>query len=190
MEKRPYRMRVRAQRQVETRQRIVEAAVELHSTLGPAQTSFSAVAERAGVQRSTLYAHFSDERALWRACSAHWRSMHPFPSAEVWEGIEDPLERLAQALREVYAWYASVEPEYALFARDAYHYPAIWQEGAATREAIARRLAASLSRRKAVAVAVGHAFEFETWRSLVTRRGLSNDQAANAMVTLVSALRA
>ena len=90
---------------------------------------------------------------------------------------------------DVYGWYASVEPEYTLFARDAHHYPVIWEEGAAAREALARRLAASLSRRKAVAAAVGHAFDFETWRSLVRRRGLTNDQAVDAMVTLVTALR-
>src|SRR5690348_350526 len=120
VEKRPYKMRVRAQRQAETRQRIVEAAVELHGTLGPAQTSLSAVAERAGVQRNTLYAHFADERALWRACSAHWRSTHPFPAPDRWEEIEDPTERLAHALCDVYGWYASVEPEYTLFARDAH----------------------------------------------------------------------
>ena len=75
--KRPYRMRRRARAQEQTRRRITEAAVELHSTLGAAQTSMSAVAERAGVRRSTLYRHFPDEAALFDACSAHWAAARP-----------------------------------------------------------------------------------------------------------------
>jgi AcrR family transcriptional regulator len=79
MEKRPYRMQRRAERQGETRRRIVEAAVELHTTIGPARASLSAVAEQAGVQRHTLYAHFPDQYALFSACAAHWLAAHPFP---------------------------------------------------------------------------------------------------------------
>jgi AcrR family transcriptional regulator len=66
---RTYTLKRRAEQQAETRQRIVEAAVELHSSIGPAATTVSMVAERAGVQRHTYYAHFPDERSLAMACS-------------------------------------------------------------------------------------------------------------------------
>ena len=52
---RKYEMKRRAERQEETRQRITEATVELHEALGPAKTTISAIAEKAGVQRLTVY---------------------------------------------------------------------------------------------------------------------------------------
>ncbi len=78
-EKRPYRMKARAELQERTRQRITESAMELHGTLGPSRTSLSAVAKHAGVRRSTLYRHFPDEASLFVACSSHWGSQHPLP---------------------------------------------------------------------------------------------------------------
>ncbi len=185
MERRPYRLRVRAERQAETRRRIVEAAVELHSTLGPAKTSLSAVAERAGVQRHTLYAHFPDAHALYRACTLHWREAHPFPG-EV-PDVDDPWERLRRALRAVYDWYASVEQEFELFVRDSHVYPAFSRERLDALDAFAAELAAPLGRNRALRARVGHAVEFETWRSLVRRRRLSRNEAVEAMVELVRA---
>jgi AcrR family transcriptional regulator len=185
MEKRQYRMKARADRQTLTRQRIVEAAVELHASLGPARTSISAVAERAGVQRNTFYAHFADEMELLRACTLHWRATHPFPAAADWESIGDPSRRLRRALTEIYGWYESVEDEFALFVRDAYVAPAFWQERTDAMAGLARGLAAPFGRRRAIVAAVGHAVEFETWRSLVRRQGLPRPEAVAAMVTLV-----
>ena len=66
---RGYRLGKRAEKQAETRARIVEATFDLHSSLGPAHTSISQIAERAGVQRHTFYVHFPDERSLFLACS-------------------------------------------------------------------------------------------------------------------------
>ena len=187
METRPYRMKARADRQAATRQRIVEAAVELHTTLGPARTSISAIAERAGVQRHTVYAHFPDEPALFGACSGHWSELHPFPAPERWQSIEDPVRRLRRALRDVYDWYAGVEDDVALFRRDEHVYPPFREERERSLRSLAASLAAPLGRRRLVKAAVGHALEFETWRSLVRSQGLSNAEAADAMVALVEA---
>ena len=95
--KRSYRMGRRAELQEQTRQRITEAAVELHGTLGPARTSVTAVAERAGVERATVYRHFPDERALFLACSSHWRAANPAPDPAAWAAIADPDLRLRDA---------------------------------------------------------------------------------------------
>ena len=70
---RPYRKHRRAELEQQTRERIVEAAVDLHGSVGPARTTVSGVAERAGVQRATVYRHFPDDESLFAACSAHWR---------------------------------------------------------------------------------------------------------------------
>src|SRR5665811_1687119 len=78
---RPYRMKRRAEQVDETRQRITEAAVRLHTTVGPAHSSIAAVAEEAGVTRLTVYRHFADLDALFAACRAHWSAQNPRPDA-------------------------------------------------------------------------------------------------------------
>ena len=105
---RKYEKKERARRQEQTRQRIVEAAVDLHTSVGPQQTTISGIAKRAGVERHTVYAHFPDDRTLFRACSEHWAARHPLPDPEALAWIEDPVRRLRRALGEMYAWYDSV----------------------------------------------------------------------------------
>src|SRR5262249_50120063 len=102
---RTYTLKRRAGQQAETRLRIVEAAVDLHAQFGPALTTLSMVAERAGVQRHTLYAHFPDERSLFMACSGLALERDPLPDAAPWRGIADRAERLRIGLTALYAWY-------------------------------------------------------------------------------------
>ena len=189
--KRRYELKRRAERQAETRQRIIDATVKLHTSVGPALTTISAIAERAGVERHTVYAHFPDERTLFQACSTHWRSLHPLPASRRWERIGDPAKRLRAGLREVYAWYEVVENDLAIFARDAGVHTM-------TRELVGQReravaslrdvLADGWPRRKAVRAAIGHALDFETWRSLSRRQGLTRKQAVDAMLSFVASV--
>src|SRR3954447_14173700 len=81
---RKYELKRRAESQAETRQRIVEAAVQLHQTKGPGLTSFSDVARLAGVQRNTLYRHFPDEHSLLLACSGQYGQLNPPPDPTTW----------------------------------------------------------------------------------------------------------
>lgn len=106
---RPYRKRKRAKQEEETRRRITEAAMELHGTVGPAETSITDIAKRAGVSRMTVYNHFPTEVDLFAACSSHWASLNPLPDPEPWKAITDPAERLRHALGQLYAWYARHE---------------------------------------------------------------------------------
>jgi AcrR family transcriptional regulator len=186
--KRRYELKERARRKAETRERIVEATVALHTSIGPARTTISAIAERAGVERHTVYAHFPDDGSLLRACSAHWEARHPSPDFEQLAAIEDPVRRLRRSLGELYAWYSSVEPDLALFLRDATVDPATAEvvgEMTVAFEGLAEAVAQAWPRRRGVRAAVGHAFEFETWRSLVRRQGLTRTQAVDAMTRLV-----
>ena len=185
---RTYQKKKRAQAEAETRRRIVEAAIALHTTVGPARTTISAIADKAGVQRHTVYSHFPEEHTLFAACTSHWASLHPFPPAESWEAATDPLHRLSLALRHVWAWYADVEPDLELFSRDAALVPAVQADMTRYAEhlaAVADRLAADIGDSKVVRAAVGHALAFETWRSLVRREGLTTDDATDAMLALV-----
>src|SRR6267378_1925698 len=106
---RKYELKQRAESLSETRARIVSATVELHDSVGPAQTTISAIAQRAGVQRLTVYRHFPDERSLFEACSAHWAAQNPAPDPSTWVAVDDPEERLRIALTEIYAFYRSTE---------------------------------------------------------------------------------
>jgi len=184
---RTYQKKKRAEREAETRRRIVEATVALHTSIGPARTTISAIAEKAGVQRHTVYSHFPDEAMLFAACTTHWAQLHPFPPVEPWQTAADPLERVALALRDVWAWYADVEADLELFLRDAELVPAAAAEVtryAKRLTAVADRLAADLGGSSVLRAAVGHALAFETWRSLVRREGLTTDDAVDAMVAL------
>jgi AcrR family transcriptional regulator len=188
---RKYELKERARRRAQTRQRIVEAAVDLHTSVGPARTTISGIAERAGVERHTVYAHFPDDRTLFRACSEHWEARHPMPAHETLAEIEDPVRRLRRALGEMYSWYESVEGDLALFVRDASVVPAnadVLGEMTADFAILADAVSQGWPRRKSVRAAIGHALEFETWRSLVRRQGLSRTQAVDAMARLVASV--
>ena len=186
---RRYELKERARRQERTRQRIVQAAVALHTSVGPARTTISAIAERAGVERHTVYAHFPDDRALFRACSAHWTANHPLPDLEPLAAVDDPERRLRLALGAIYEWYESVEADLALFVRDATVVPANAEAlEEMTAQFVALGVAASRGwpRRKTVRAAIGHALEFETWRSLARTQGLTRAQAVDLMSRFVA----
>ena len=192
--RRTYRKRRRAEQEEETRLRITEAAVDLHGSIGPAKTTISAIAERAGVQRATVYRHFADEEALFGACSAHWIASHPLPDLAEWAAVDDPAERLRIALAELYAWYARGEYMLENTIRDAALVPAMqpaaeafagWFGEAAGTLLSGRAASGACGRR--VAAAVGHAVEFHTWRSLVRQQGLTEADAVGLMAELVDA---
>ena len=187
--KRKYELKRRAERAEETRRRIVEAAVGLHTSVGPGRTTVSAIADRAGVQRHTVYAHFPDLATLFAACTAHWDAQHPRPSPAHWARETDPRRRLRRALEDVYTWYESVAEHLVLFARDAESVPReVLERRAEWLPAVRDGLLAGMPRRKAVRAAIGHALEFETWRSLTRRQGLSRRGAVDAMLALVDSV--
>jgi len=185
-------MKRRAELEAETRRRITETAVELHGTIGPARTSISAVAEGAGVRRSTVYRHFPDEEALFGACSSHWAAANPLPDLGSWEAIADPDERLRTALGELYAFYGRTEQMMENLLRDEHTvatikrlFGAYHQYVAATREILVRGRPERGRRRDEARAAIGHALAFATWQSLTHEQGLDDAQAVGLMCGLV-----
>ena len=148
----------------------------------------SAVAERAGVRRSTLYRHFPDEDALFDACSSHWAAHNPPPDPTPWSEIRDPGERLRVALGELYPWFRRNESMMSNILRDA-EMPVVRRNMAgflAYTAAIQGLLLAGRGRApKATRGAIGHAISFTTWRSLALEQGLSDAAAAGLMSRLV-----
>ena len=186
---RTYELKRRAEQQEETRQRIVDAAVELHTTLGPARTSVAAIAERAGVTRPTVYAHFPDARALFRACSGHVRATVPPPDPAAWRAIEDPGGRLEAALRALYAYYERLEQLLDNIERDLPLVPAMHEVNAIrvryveeVRELLLQTWPARGRAKTRLRRALGHAIEFRTWQSLVRSQGCRTEEAVQLMV--------
>lgn len=186
---RTYTLKRRAERQEETRQRIVEAAVALHSSIGPAATTVSMIAEQAGVQRHTYYAHFPEERDLLMACSGLAVERDPLPDGAPWSAIEDTRARLKTGLGAVYAWYGRNAELAGCVLRDADHHPLV-------REVVALRwgapmmsyhaiLGAGLKARPRALLAL--ALSYFTWRSLVRESGLTPMAAVSAMVEAIGA---
>ena len=191
---RKYELKQRARSQAETRRRIVEATIKLHDELGPARTTISAIAERAGVQRLTVYRHFPDERSLYAACSGQWMADHPLPDTSPWALVEDPAERLLLALSEIYAYFRATENMTANVRRDLPELP-VMQEVAAPVTQYWEAAQAMLElgweargrRRERLRAVIGHAIDFETWRSLARQRNLSDGEVVELMVRLARA---
>jgi len=186
---RTYTLGKRAEQQAGTRRRIVEAAVDLHGTVGPAQTTVTMVAERAGVQRHTFYKHFPDERSLLVACSGLSMERDPLPDAEAWRSVNDREALLRRALSELYGWYARNAELTACVTRDAQHH-------APTREVTALRMAPTMATyaevlgfglgplgRAALHLALG----FAGWSTLVREAGLAQGEAVTVMVRAILA---
>jgi AcrR family transcriptional regulator len=190
---RRYELRKRADAMQDTRRRITEAAVELHGSIGPARTTITAVAERAGVQRQTVYRHFPTEDDLFTACSGHFAQAHPRPDVEAWGAIADPKERLETALDELYAYYEGTEAMYTNLLRDETlvqpvaarlpHFRA-YLDGAA--RVLAEGWDVRERRRGMLRAAARHAVDFHTWRSLARDGGVRRAgvvELASAMVS-------
>src|SRR5262245_54316800 len=189
--RRKYELKKRAEEIAQTHRRITEAAIELHESVGPARTTLSAVAKRAGVERRTLYRHFPTEADLFAACSSHYFTAHPWPDLGNWRTIRDAQQRLAHALDELYAYYERTEPMFGNvlrdadlvdFARDAVAPLHAYLEEAAEVLAVGRRTRGR--RRDLLEGAVRHALAFSTWRSL-SANGIGRPDAVRLMTTLV-----
>ena len=182
---RKYTLRRRAEQQADTRQRIVEAAMALHGTVGPARTTYSLLAEKAGVQRHTLYAHFPDERSLLLACSGHHLETDPPPSAAPWAGIADRHDRLRRALAEIYTWYDRNAVLLASVLRDAEQHALLREISHMRFGPVFAAWAAALGDAEASPARnamLGVALSFHTWRTL-SESGLGIEKAAEAMAT-------
>jgi AcrR family transcriptional regulator len=194
MATRKYEKKRRAEQESETRRRIVEAVYALHGEIGPARTTIKAIAERAGVERLTVYRHFADEGAIFAACDAHFRSETPPPDPAAWADIADPAERLRAALVAFYGFYRRGESMIAKAERDAADLPALAAVMAprdrfiaAVREDLVTAWPAQDRARARLAAAIAHALRFDTWRSLARAEGLEDAEAADLMVDLARA---
>jgi len=189
---RPYRMQRRAAQVDETHLKITEAAVRLHTTVGPSQTSIAAVAEEAGVTRLTVYRHFADLDELFVACRAHWLARQPPPDPRRWPIVTDRDTRVRQALAELYGWYRDRGDELYTIYRDNASMPLTARQARANEnrqlgEALVAGFVQADGGRSLPAVA-RHLCDFGTWRSLAVGGGLDDREIVEIGVQLIRAL--
>jgi AcrR family transcriptional regulator len=187
-------MRKRAEQVDQTRHRIVEAAVQLHGTVGPAATTIAGIAEQAGVTRLTVYRHFPDEEALYLACSSHWLAQQVLPDPDAWAQLADPAERLRAGLADLYRYYRQGAAMLTRTYRDKAALPESLQRAVDGidrhyRDVLLEPLTGNSTRaqRRRLRAVVGHAVSFWTWRSLCLQHGLSDREAVEVMATLALA---
>ena len=198
MKRGKYELKKRAERQKETRLRITRATLELHETVGPALTTRSAIAERAGVGRPTVYAHFPDDLSLGMACSSLGLAENPLPDPGPWEEIADPERRLREALTELYEYFRRREGLWANILRDQdipHHRDnpevrEIMRPFVEHWERMQRALAAGWETRDGRARpllpgAIGLALDFQSWRTMVRKQGMTDEQAVELMARTV-----
>jgi len=187
---RPYRMLRRAKLVDQTRERITEAAVRLHTTIGPANTSISNVAEEAGVTRLTVYRHFPDMEHLFDACRSHWIGLHPPPNPTAWLTVPDLEARARLGLGELYAWYGENADDLFPINRDALAMPhetqlARAEESAALAAALVHGHVPGGRAGMVLRAVAGHVTSYWTWRSLVAEQGLRAHEAVELAVRLL-----
>jgi AcrR family transcriptional regulator len=201
MKRGKYELKKRAERQEQTRLRIARAALELHETVGPALTTRSAIAQRAGVTRPTVYSHFPDDLSLGKACSSLDLSENPLPDPVRWEEISDPEERLRSALTDLYSYFHRREQLWANVLRDqellysnddpealeadAEIMGPIHLHWEQMKETIAAGWGPSEGIPQLLLGAIGFALDFQAWRAMVRTQGLSDEQAIELMVGMV-----
>ena len=201
MKRGKYELKKRAERQEQTRLKIARATLELHEILGPALTTRSAIAQRAGVTRPTVYSHFPDDLSLGKACSSLGLSENPLPDPDRWEEISDPEERLRSALSDLYSYfrlrerlwanvlrdqellYATGDPE--AIEADAEIMGPILLHWDRMKETIAAGWGPSERIPRLVLGAIGFALDFQAWRALVRTQGMSDEEAIELMVGMV-----
>jgi AcrR family transcriptional regulator len=185
---RSYQLKRRAERQDQTRQRIIDAAIELHQTVGPNATTMSDIADRAQVGRVTVYRHFPDEPALARACSGKYFERHPAPDSKRWQAIADPGERLRVALGETYAYHRTTQAMMSHVLADARDHPVMapyhahWARAA---DILVAPWRARDRRRELLRAGIALALTFDTWRTLTRDQQLSDEQAVELVLRLV-----
>jgi AcrR family transcriptional regulator len=194
--KRKYELKQRAAEMAATRERITEAAVELHGTVGPARTTMSAVAKRASVQRHTVLP-LSHRSGTVRRRSSHYLAANPWPDPDPWRAITNPQRRLAHALEQLYAYYERTEPMLSNVFRDAELVDAVRPTLVPLQTylaEVAEMLMVGWStrggRRRVLAAALHHAIDLRTWRSLAADRNVVRTEAVELVSALVEAAAA
>lgn len=189
---RDYRKVKRAEAQEETRDKIVRATMALHLEQGVATTSYSDVAERAGVGPATVYRHFPTMGSLVEACGAHvWQAIDP-PRPEqagtLFAGLHSREERLERLVRELDAFYTRAAAPLWSAIRDQDRVPELASFLKDVQVGVSALAAGALDedvRAPSVGIAAAVA-DFTVWLAL-SRTGIGRDELKRLQGAMIDA---
>ena len=191
MSNRKYTKTRRAEQQDETRDRIIEAIVALHEEFGPANTSIKAVAEKAGVQRLTVYRHFPDDASIFQACTSHWLKLNPPPDFVDWVNIENADEQTYTVLLAFYRYYRQTEKMWSGAYRDVEEIEALRNVMAGfetfldqVRDNLLASWKVNGKRKKQLSITLRHSLRFTSWQSL-KRENLNDKQITELVMSWI-----
>jgi CheY-like chemotaxis protein len=146
------------------------------------------VAGPGGVQRPSVYAHFPDGPAIFRAGTAHWLHLNPLPDHERWTAIASFDDRVETAIRDVHAWWERTADDLIPVMADMGRVAAMAEAIDFWRERTGDWVAAVLAghglrgrRRARTEAALRHALALETWRSLTAPDGMTPSEAVRLL---------
>ena len=177
---RKYSMRRRSSVVEQTRQRIVDATVDLHNEKGVIGTSMQDIAESAGVALATVYRHFPSIEDLVPACGRRNMELNPLPTEAILEGLHTGEERVPVVVAALYSHYERGRRPYEVGRAESVTLPVmarLMDEAAAHVAALvtaATRPFEPDARHLGLAVGL---CDFGVWCSL-NQAGLSTDEAA------------
>lgn len=101
-----------------TRDRIVEAAIELYTEVGISSTTMRQVALRADVAPGTLRNHFPTRFALDEAMVQRLTADAPLPDASIFDGAGSTAERVERFLRAAGVFFDQAGRLYRMWLRE------------------------------------------------------------------------
>lgn len=187
---RNYSMDTRKAAVEETRRRIVDATLALHSERGMFDTSWKDIAERADVSVATVYKHFPSLDELVPACGALIMAITDPPSLEDAPGIfgdaQELKDRLDRLICEMFDFYARAEPYLEIGPRER-QLPAVqaWEAGMkATREGFTREALRPIEPDEHMVRVVSALLDFSVFKSF-RRHEVPNAEAERLVNTML-----
>ena len=186
MAPRKYTMGKRRAAVEETRRRILEATLELHSEKGIFGTSWQDIANRADVSVGTVYKHFPSLDVLVPACGELMYAISRPPSLEdapeIFGGADSLEERLERLISELFDFYERGAPYIETDFQER-RLPAVREWEAHMRATIAGLVGEALIHAEpdeSTVQAVSALLDFSTFKSFMDR-DIQKQQAAKTI---------
>lgn len=115
---RAYRLGERAAQVEATRERILDAAIELYMSVGISAATMREIGIRADVAPGTLRNHFASRDQLDRAMVERMASVVTLPDVSIFDGVHSIEERLARVIRAGSIFIEEARPLYRMWLRE------------------------------------------------------------------------
>jgi AcrR family transcriptional regulator len=145
MAPRSYTMQRRSQHVAQTRERILDAALELFSKQGAQATTMKEVARRADVSPTTVSNHFATQDSLIEALVARVAADVQVPDNTIFAGTRSLTGRLRVLTSSMYAFWERTMSWYELLGAELVEVPALARAEAAFWDSIRQLYARALA---------------------------------------------